>query len=115
MRINLPVQFAELPKKYSELCQLLAPRIIHKKAELKKISEITEAMAGQKLSKDRTDYFDLLCRLIEDYERQEKGRLENRQKRGNPARLAEIRRRLDAVIEVCKVSANKIKRSNGHH
>ena len=70
---------------------MLPPRIIHKKAELKKISEITEAMAGQKLSKDQTDYFDLLCRLIEDYERQEKERFENRQKRGNPAKLAEIR------------------------
>jgi hypothetical protein len=115
MRINLLVQFVELPKEYSELCQLLAPRIIHKKGALKKISEITEAMAGQKLSKDQTDYFDLLCRLIEDYERQEKERLENRQKRVNPARLAEIRQRIDAVIEVCKVSANKIKRSNGYH
>jgi len=113
MRIRSRVRFAELPKKYPELCQLLAPRIIHKKAELKKISEITEAMAGQKLSKDQTDYFDLLCRLIEDYEQQEKERLESRQKRGNPARLAKIRQRIDAVIEVCKASANRIKSSRG--
>ncbi|MGO8699000.1 MAG: hypothetical protein ACLQVY_14895 [Limisphaerales bacterium] len=109
------MQFAELPKKYSELCQLVAPRVIHKKAELKKISEITEAMAGQNLSQDQTDYFDLLCRLIEDYQRQEKERLESRQKRGNPARLAKIRQRIDAVIEVCKASANSIKSSRGRH
>jgi hypothetical protein len=109
------MQFAELPKKYSELCQWLAPRIIHKKAELKKTSEMTEAMAGQQLAKDQTDYFDLLCRLIEDYERQEKERLEARQKRGPPARLAEIRQRIDAVIEVCQASAKKIKGANGHH
>ena len=74
---------------------------------------MTAAMAGQKLSKDQTDYFDLLCRLIEDYERQEKERLESRQKHANPARLAKIRQRLDAVIEVCKASAKQIKRSNG--
>ena len=30
--------------------------------------EFTDMMAGHKLSADQEDYFDLLCRLIEDYE-----------------------------------------------
>jgi hypothetical protein len=65
-RIASIVKFEDIPKKYSELCQILAPRIIHCKKDLKKISEITNAMAGQKLSKDPEDYVNLLCRLIED-------------------------------------------------
>ena len=33
------------------------------------MTEITDAMAGHKLTADQEDYFDLLCRLIEDYEK----------------------------------------------
>ena len=34
------------------------------------MAEIAEAMAGHDLALDQEDYFDLLCRLIEDYERE---------------------------------------------
>ena len=33
------------------------------------VTEITDAMAGHKLTPDQEDYFDLLCRLVEDYEK----------------------------------------------
>ncbi len=64
------VEFARLPKDYAELCQRLTPRPIHDKAEFQNVTEITDAMAGHKLTPDQEDYFDLLCRLIEDYEKE---------------------------------------------
>jgi antitoxin component HigA of HigAB toxin-antitoxin module len=38
--------------------------------ELENVTEITDAMAGHKLTPDQDDYFDLLCHLIEDYEKE---------------------------------------------
>jgi HTH-type transcriptional regulator / antitoxin HigA len=64
------IEFARLPKDYSGLCQILTPRPIHDKAELQNVTEITDSMAGHKLAPDQEDYFDLLCRLIEDYEKE---------------------------------------------
>jgi HTH-type transcriptional regulator/antitoxin HigA len=58
-----------MPKDYAGLCRLLTPRPIHDKVELQNVTEITDAMAGHTHSVDQEDYFDLLCRLIEDYER----------------------------------------------
>ena len=49
---------------------MLTPRPIHDKAEFQNVTDITEAMAGHKLTPDQADYFDLLCRLIEDYEKE---------------------------------------------
>ena len=49
---------------------LLTPRPIHDKAEFQNVLEITDAMAGHRLTSDQEDYFDLLCRLIEDYEKE---------------------------------------------
>ena len=46
------------------------PRPIHDKVDFKNVVEITDAMAGHKLTPDQDDYFDLLCRLIEDYEKE---------------------------------------------
>jgi antitoxin component HigA of HigAB toxin-antitoxin module len=37
--------------------------------EWQNVTEITDAMAGHELTPDQEDYFDLLCRLIEDYEK----------------------------------------------
>ncbi len=64
------IAIPRLPKDYAGLCRLLAPRPIHDKADYQNVTEITEAMAGHDLTPDQEDYFDLLCRLIEDYERQ---------------------------------------------
>jgi HTH-type transcriptional regulator/antitoxin HigA len=67
------IQFARLPKDYEGLCRLHMPRPIRDKVDLGNVVEITDAMAGHKLTADQEDYFDLLCRLIEDYEREEAG------------------------------------------
>jgi HTH-type transcriptional regulator/antitoxin HigA len=59
-----------MPKDYAGLCQILTPRPIHDKAEFENVLEITDTMAGHKFTEDQEDYFDLLCRLIEDYEKE---------------------------------------------
>ena len=63
-------EFARLPKDYAGLCRLLTPRPLHDKVDFENVTEITDAMAGHKLTLDQEDYFDLLCRLIEDYEKE---------------------------------------------
>jgi HTH-type transcriptional regulator / antitoxin HigA len=63
------IEFAGLPKDYTALCRMLTPRPIHDKVDFENVTEITDAMAGHKLTPDQEDYFDLLCRLIEDYEK----------------------------------------------
>jgi antitoxin component HigA of HigAB toxin-antitoxin module len=64
------IQFAGLPEDYNGLCRVRVPRPIHDKVDFENVTEITDAMAGHKLSSDQEDYFDLLCRLIEDYEKE---------------------------------------------
>jgi HTH-type transcriptional regulator/antitoxin HigA len=70
---HLPIQFAHLPKNYSGLCRLLTPRPIRNKVDLENVTGMTYALAGHKLTPDQEDYFDLLCRLVEDYEREQGG------------------------------------------
>ena len=64
------IEFARLSKDYAGLCRMLTPRTIHDKVDFANVTEITDAMAGHKLTADQEDYFDLLCRLIEDYEKE---------------------------------------------
>ena len=70
MKTETRLNFAAVPKDYASLCRLLTPRPIHDKVEFENVTEITDAMAGHKLTPDQDDYFDLLCRLIEDYEKE---------------------------------------------
>ncbi|HEY3760159.1 MAG TPA: helix-turn-helix domain-containing protein [Verrucomicrobiae bacterium] len=65
------IEFSQLPKDYVGLCRLLIPRPIHDKVDCDNVTEISDAMAGHDLSPDQEDYFDLLCRLIEDYEKEQ--------------------------------------------
>jgi len=65
------IEFARLPRDYPGLCRLLTPRPIHDPVDFANVTEITDAMAGHKLTADQEDYFDLLCRLIEDYEKEQ--------------------------------------------
>ena len=64
------VEFSRLPKDYARLCRVFTPRPIHDKVDFENVTGITDAMAGHKLTPDQEDYFDLLCRLIEDYEKE---------------------------------------------
>jgi HTH-type transcriptional regulator/antitoxin HigA len=70
MKTATGLRFEAMPKNYAGLCQLLTPRPIHDKVDFENVTEITDAMAGHKLTADQEDYFDLLCRLIEDYEKE---------------------------------------------
>src|SRR5882672_7930741 len=63
-------EFARWPRDYASLCRVLMPRPIRDKVDFDNVTEITDAMAGHKLTPDQEDYFDLLCRLIEDYEKE---------------------------------------------
>ena len=67
------IEFARLPKDYAGLCRILTPRPIHDNVGLHNVTEITDAMAGHAFTPDQEDYFDLLCRLIEDYEKDRVG------------------------------------------
>jgi HTH-type transcriptional regulator/antitoxin HigA len=64
------IEFARLPKNYTGLCRTFPPRPIHDQVEHENVTEITDAMAGHELTPDQEDYFDLLCRLIEDYDKE---------------------------------------------
>src|SRR6267142_1261938 len=70
MKTATRLKFAALPKVYAGLCRVLTPRPIHDKVDYENVTEITDALAGHKLTPDQEDYFDLLCRLIEDYEKE---------------------------------------------
>jgi HTH-type transcriptional regulator/antitoxin HigA len=63
------LKFHDLPTKYAGLCEMLAPRPIHNASDFRKTAQISDALAGHDLSTDQLDYFDLLCRLIEDWEK----------------------------------------------
>ena len=62
------IRFERLPTDYSALCRVFLPRPIRDRVDLENVTEIADAMAGHKLSKDQSDYFEMLCQLIENYE-----------------------------------------------
>jgi HTH-type transcriptional regulator/antitoxin HigA len=70
MKTKTKPRFGQLPKDYAGLCALLAPRVIHDRADYENLSEAAEAMAGHEtdFTDDQTDYFDTLCALMEAYE-----------------------------------------------
>ncbi len=70
MKSAIRYRFTDLPKDYPALCGLLMPRPVRDEVDLANMTEITDALAGHKLTKDQEDYLDLLCRLIEDHERE---------------------------------------------
>lgn len=69
-RTRSRIEFTQMPKDYAALCQILTPRPIHDQVEFQNVTEITDVMAGHPLTPDQEDYFDLLCRLLEDYEKE---------------------------------------------
>jgi len=71
-----PIRFSALPKDYAGLCRLLMPRPIHDAVDLRNVTEMADAMAGHKLTADQEDYFDLLCRLVENHETEQGGVIE---------------------------------------
>ena len=75
-RLSTRYPFADLPKDYGELCRnILLPRPIRDRAHYRETLAVTDAMAGHRLNRDQADYFELLCDLIESWERDHKPRL----------------------------------------
>ena len=70
MKTKKSVPFDSLPRDYAGLSRLLMPRPIHDRVNYDNTVEMAEAFAGfeKRMNRDQTDYFDLLCSLIEDYE-----------------------------------------------
>jgi len=63
-------RFAELPRDYAALCRVFLPRPIHDAVEYANVAEVADAMAlwQDEFTADQTDYFDLLCSLLEAYD-----------------------------------------------
>jgi antitoxin component HigA of HigAB toxin-antitoxin module len=71
MKAKNGLQFPALPKDYAGLCRLQMPRPVHDRVEYANVAEVTDAMAlwQEDFTADQRDYFDLLCGLLEDYDR----------------------------------------------
>ena len=62
--------FAEMPDEYGALCRdVLLPRPIRDRTHYRETVAIADALAGHRLTRDQSDYFVLLCDLIEAWER----------------------------------------------
>ena len=70
MKTKTKISFADLPKDYTGLCRRFLPRRIHDAVDYANVSEVADAMAlwQDDFTPDQTDYFDLLCTLIEEYD-----------------------------------------------
>ena len=71
MRTMTEFRFQALPKDYAGLCRLHMPRPIHDAMEYANVAEVTDAMAlwQEEFTVDQQDYFDLLCGLLEEFDR----------------------------------------------
>lgn len=70
MKTRNRIHFADFPKDYVGLCRLFLPRPIHDGVEYAAVAEVADAMAlwQEDFTADQTDYFDLLCSLMEEYD-----------------------------------------------
>ena len=70
MKTKTKLRFQDLPKDYAALCRVFLPRPIHEAVDYANIVEVADAMVlwNDDFTSDQTDYFDLLCSLIEEYD-----------------------------------------------
>jgi antitoxin component HigA of HigAB toxin-antitoxin module len=60
-----------MPDEYGALCRdVLLPRPFRDRRSYRETVAVADAMAGHRLNRDQTDYFTLLCDLIESWERE---------------------------------------------
>lgn len=71
MKTEFAKSFETLPKTYPALMAFYPARKIHDKVDAANTVEIMDVMAGHKLNRDQTDYFELLCDLYEAWENQQ--------------------------------------------
>lgn len=71
MKAKSALEFPAPPKDYAGLCRLQMTRPIHNRVEYAHVAEVTDAMAlwQEAFNPDQRDYFDLLCGLLEEYDR----------------------------------------------
>ena len=71
-KTKIKLRFADLPKDYPGLCRVFLPRPIRDKADYDNTAEVAEAMVlwDEEFSDDQEDYFDLLCTLIEAWDKE---------------------------------------------
>jgi HTH-type transcriptional regulator/antitoxin HigA len=64
------LRFEDLPKDYTALCRAFLPRPVHDAVDYANIAEVIDAMVlwHEDFTGDQTDYFDLLCSLLEEYD-----------------------------------------------
>jgi HTH-type transcriptional regulator/antitoxin HigA len=64
--------FADLPEDYAGLCREFLPRPIRTKADYAPVAEMADVMAVHQpeFTRDQEDYFDMLCRLLEVWDRE---------------------------------------------
>jgi antitoxin component HigA of HigAB toxin-antitoxin module len=72
MKTKHAYSFDAMPKDYAGLCGVFLPRPIHDRAGYENTAEIADVFAGfeDQMSEDQNDYFDLLCDVIEKYEKE---------------------------------------------
>jgi HTH-type transcriptional regulator/antitoxin HigA len=72
MKPKSKLRFRDLPKDYENLCRLLLPRPIRDAVDYANVAEVADAMAlwPDDFTRDQRDYFDLLCSLLEEYDRE---------------------------------------------
>ena len=70
MKTKTKLNFQDLPKDYPSLCRRFLPRPIHDAVDYGNVAEVADAMAlwQDDFTADQTDYFDLLCSLMEEYD-----------------------------------------------
>ena len=70
MTTRTRVNFEQLPTNYQGLCGVLPPRPIRDQVDYRNVVEIMDAMVlhEEEFSQDQADYFEMLCRVVEDYE-----------------------------------------------
>ncbi|HEY2329255.1 MAG TPA: transcriptional regulator [Verrucomicrobiae bacterium] len=70
MKTKTKIRFTDLSKDYTGLCRSFLPRPIHDAVDYANVAEVADAMALHQddFTADQTDYFDLLCSLMEEYD-----------------------------------------------
>jgi HTH-type transcriptional regulator/antitoxin HigA len=70
MKTKTKLRFQDLPKEYSALCRVFLPRPVHDAVDYANVAEVIDAMVlwHEDFTRDQTDYFDLLCSLVEEYD-----------------------------------------------
>lgn len=72
MKAEKRADFNTFPKDYASLCQRLAPRPIRDSVDYENVVEIIDAMVlwHDRFTRDQHDYFDILCSMVEEYEKE---------------------------------------------